>query len=124
MGKAKEALQASIDAKREYITEDELCDAVWRFRFKQCAGKMWTRNDEWWKNQPPLPRRFTSAGDWEKQVGGTWQPIVMYDGKPLPWSFASWVPVWSQDDSTHLQPVALPVRLGTRLRLGEGRFPT
>lgn len=49
-GQARRAYFGSIkDSRRERITADELCSVTWSFRFKKNAGRIWTRDDPYWK---------------------------------------------------------------------------
>jgi len=63
-------IQSLNDSKRRYIKEDELCQFVWNFRFKEAAGDHWLHNDPWWKESRPARVRFfpdgraTSLDDW------------------------------------------------------------
>jgi len=62
----KTALKESIrDAKRTYITLDELCRFEWSFRFKGTAGVAWTIQDPWWQGQTALKFKFLKEGSIE-----------------------------------------------------------
>lgn len=123
-GNSRLALRESLaDLKRTVITEEEICAMVWRFRFKQGAGKAWTKNDEWWNGGSATLRRFSTSGEMLKpgELPGSWEPMHA-NGKPVRWRFASWVPQWS----AQLQPISVPVQWGCRVQTGHeiGQFPT
>ena len=51
----QQAVKFSLaDAKRKHLSEDELCDFTWRFRFKKCAGEHWIEQDAYWQGLPPV----------------------------------------------------------------------
>eukprot|EP00186_Timspurckia_oligopyrenoides_P004781 CAMPEP_0182442724 /NCGR_PEP_ID=MMETSP1172-20130603/1625_1 /TAXON_ID=708627 /ORGANISM="Timspurckia oligopyrenoides, Strain CCMP3278" /LENGTH=428 /DNA_ID=CAMNT_0024637741 /DNA_START=44 /DNA_END=1330 /DNA_ORIENTATION=+ len=52
---AREAYKESLkDAKRTWLTKEELVAFEWSFRFKAAAGEHWTESDPWWQS-PPAP---------------------------------------------------------------------
>jgi len=59
------------DAKRTWMTKEELCGFLWNFRFKKATGPGWVEDDPWWLGKPPRQVRFLEDGlvKWESDGG-------------------------------------------------------
>lgn len=72
------------DALRDTLTEDELCDSPWWFRFKNSAGADWIRDDPWHRGEPAVRMVFLRNGmvrsdDIEPMIQWQWieQPTLL-----------------------------------------------
>lgn len=84
MGLAQSAYKESLeDAKRGYITAEELCSFTWRFRYKKMAGENWLANDPWWNSKPAAESRFFLDGTMERKSNQSDQSDQFY------WKFAA-----------------------------------
>jgi hypothetical protein len=58
-----QAYELSVqDAGRDTLTDDELCDTVWWFRFKTTAGVDWIRDDPWHRGEQAVQMVFMRNG--------------------------------------------------------------
>lgn len=63
-------LRAAVeDLKRLELTEDELVELEWCFRFKESAGPAWTSEDPWWGGDAPARLRFSREGAIQRESG-------------------------------------------------------
>lgn len=81
--------QSKRDARRDFLTEDELCDSTWWFRFKHSAGEDWIRDDPWHRGEPAVRMVFLRNGtvrsdDIEMVIQWQWieQPTLLEDDLP------------------------------------------
>lgn len=53
---------AVADARRSWITAEELCSFEWSHRMKGWSGESWTEDDPWWNGRPARRRHFRRDG--------------------------------------------------------------
>ncbi|ONK70887.1 uncharacterized protein A4U43_C04F2550 [Asparagus officinalis] len=79
-----------MDGKRTRISQEDLCDHVWEFRFKKTAPEYWLNLDPSWKGTGPPMRRYfhpngSQTADPDDQVWGghecTFSIITSYVGE-------------------------------------------
>jgi len=75
------------DARREHITEEELCSLTWYCRMKGWAGENWTNSDPWWQGKPASTREFNADGTtYSVDRGpGAWRFVKDSSGRTGPW---------------------------------------
>jgi len=92
MSDKKRAYMESLeDAKRGWITKEELVSFTWNFRFKAAAGEHWIESDPWWQGkQDVVTVRFnmdgsvSGRGQMHVQNKFRWKFIVKSCGKVAP----------------------------------------
>eukprot|EP00505_MAST-04D_sp_SCG-Rhode-Island_P002423 Stramenopile-MAST_4_protein_2423 len=51
-----------LDRKRTVLTNEELCEINWSFRFKKAAGRFWMDQDPYWQERGPMSVIFSPDG--------------------------------------------------------------